>query len=552
MIQSEIVWKARIRHAQHYLKQLQLANYLYLGGSNQAQQGIILVQSEWMQIKQAQFWLSQHSSKSEMLAEMCSAYAHVSLDLLDLVQDVEEQIHWYEEALQSAIQINSRRSQGHHLMQLGLLSIQQGEDQKALSLLQESEHILQKIETQEAIIRVCNCIGDVHQIMGDKDQAKQYYEQSISLSDSETENFADSLLGLGKVALLDNKFDKGKQYIERSLNIYEMLDKRRKIAEALNSLGEIACSMGEIQSAYDYHQRSLRAFEYLENKRGIATALARLGAVTYNLGDYINSESYCDKSLQIWRHLGDPRETAITLLLLGDTLSAKGSYNKAEQYYQESLVISEKLNDKTGMAMLLVRLGHINSRHKKFPKSRNNYQQSLEIFEALDDLWGISMSNFYLGQIALQQNLYVDAKQHFSQTLNICQDIKDSRGVINALIGLGNTQLENGNYELASQHFQIAYQTALQIEAVPMLLSVLTGVGKLRQKQNKFDMALEIWCFILHHPSTSQEIKDTAKEELFALRAVLEPDKIQNALKHGRLKAQKSEQDWKSLFNIRD
>jgi tetratricopeptide (TPR) repeat protein len=99
-------------------------------------------------------------------------------------------------------------------------------------------------------------------------------------------------------------FDKGLDYSERSLAIYEEIGDKAGMGSSLNNIGVSHSDKGDYDRALDYYARSLAICEELSDKSGRGYSLKNIGNVHNYKGDYDRAEAYLEKSLTIQKEIG--------------------------------------------------------------------------------------------------------------------------------------------------------------------------------------------------------------------------------------------------------
>ena len=132
---------------------------LYKQGNEFIAQGLALFDREWVNVQAGQQWAASivgadHvSARANTLvrpdandaAQLCSAYPDAGAYVLDLRLHPRDQIHWLQDALNAARQLNNRAAEGVHLGNLGGAYADLGETRKAIEYHEQSLVIKREI-----------------------------------------------------------------------------------------------------------------------------------------------------------------------------------------------------------------------------------------------------------------------------------------------------------------------------------------------------------------------------------------------------------------------
>jgi DNA-binding CsgD family transcriptional regulator len=100
-----------------------------------------------------------------------------------------------------------------------------------------------------------------------------------------------------------------------SLILRRELGNQPAIAQSLQGLGEVALAQGDAASAWTYHEERLRIEQELGNKPGIAASLTSLALVAHAQGNDVQALALLEESLSLAQKLED--ETGIVVVLEG-------------------------------------------------------------------------------------------------------------------------------------------------------------------------------------------------------------------------------------------
>lgn len=210
-----------------------------------------------------------------------------------------------------------------------------------------SQAILQMPEATELYC----CLAVIHQHMGDRKRAHNYYHKAISLENKEPYYY----LWLGEAQTFWGEIARAEEALDQALNLDPAL------AEAWLAKAKLFEKKGAWREAlYCYHK--------IENLRGGDPSLYNNMAVAYlQLGETGEAEIFCDKALKL-----KPRDPVI-LANKGLVLSKRGKFKEAAQCYTQALKAQpdnvDYLNNK----------GYCLMQMKEYQRALALYELTLEI-----------------------------------------------------------------------------------------------------------------------------------------------------------------------------
>ncbi|WP_010301658.1 tetratricopeptide repeat protein [Candidatus Odyssella thessalonicensis] len=310
------------------------------------------------------------------------------------------------------------------------------------------------ISDYELEVRILSYLGLCIKAVGDRKEAKEVFEKSISLyKEHELENsneLAWALLNLGDVYRLLGIYDKAKDVLEQSLLIYKHNGSKNYIgkARALLYLGTVYRDIGAYSKAIDLLESSLKIYKAYVSKDHlrIARILAHLGTLNREMGYGLKAKDFTEQSLAIYQSVlpQDHIDIGWTLAYLGKVHINLGNYSEAKKLLEKSYAIHKKFypQDHIEYAWVCLYLGEAYSRLKEFDKAEKLLCQSLhrykihygsEHIEAANAL--LLVGHFYL----LSGNMEL-AESYFNEALAIYRKSKHPN-IYKALEGLSEVYI---------------------------------------------------------------------------------------------------------------
>ena len=191
---------AQQRHAKHYQELLWKANELFLRGGDSLSNGLILFDTDWVNIQAGQKWANVNAAKSLEIAEICNNFAGAG-SILNLRLHPLGNIEWLEAALVAVRKTKNRNAEGNHLGNLGSAYSHLGQPVKAIEYYEQALKISREIGDRRNEGNHLGNLGSAYVDLGQPVKAIEYHEQALKISrdigDLRGEGAALGNLGLG-------------------------------------------------------------------------------------------------------------------------------------------------------------------------------------------------------------------------------------------------------------------------------------------------------------------------------------------------------------------
>ncbi|MCX6677822.1 MAG: tetratricopeptide repeat protein [Methanothrix sp.] len=336
---------AKLRHAGHYQKLLWAANEQVLQGNGSLEMGLMLFDSNLMNINAGQKWASENKFKSNQIAEICSNFAWTG-PILNLKLHLLTYIEWLNEALVAVRETKKKDAEGAHLGNLGIAYFHLGDPHKAIEYYDGALKISREIGDWQGEVNSLGNLGNAYCHLGDPHKAIKYYDEALKIS--------------------------------------REIGDRRGEANHLGSLGNAYMNLGDSYKAVEYYDQALNISRETGDRRGEANHLGSLGDAYFRLGNPRKAIEYCDHALKISREIGDRRGEANHLGSLGNAYFSLGDPHKAIGYYDEALKISREILDRRGEGIHLFNMSISFLSLGQQEKALDLAKSAQEIFEKIE------------------------------------------------------------------------------------------------------------------------------------------------------------------------
>ncbi len=206
----------------------------------------------------------------------------------------------------------------------GILALWQGQQETALTRLQDALAIQQRLENDQmiAMTQMANGIAFIN--MGRDSEAQPLLEES-------------------------NKFFK-----EAGMSYFHGL--------TLVHLGNAELGLGHPEQAHAYHSVAAIAARHINENWLLSFALNNLGEVARTLGQYDIARDYYEKCEALLPDSGDKGDRARFVHSLGYIAQHEGDFERAESQFRTSLKMFRRLGNRRGMAECMAGLAGLKAR----------------------------------------------------------------------------------------------------------------------------------------------------------------------------------------------
>jgi predicted ATPase len=177
---------------------------------------------------------------------------------------------------------------GFSLLTLGVVLLNQGQDDRARPYLEECIEVFKEIGATWPQGTALVHLGNVALGQGDIDAALVYLErgEKIARQIGDSWQIAFAVNNRGEVARVQGEYAKAHRYYVETEQLYQLADAKGDQARLVHTLAYIAQHEGDLETAEVRFRESLESFLELGNKRGIAECLAGLGGLAAERGEF--------------------------------------------------------------------------------------------------------------------------------------------------------------------------------------------------------------------------------------------------------------------------
>jgi predicted ATPase len=295
--------------------------------------------------------------------------------VFELVGEWENAGEIYREAERLANQINDAQGYAQAQRAQGWLLRKRGEYAASEAWLVRARDKYRELGDKAGVSNVLADIGEIHRLQGRYEEARSYYDESLTLAEYIAEPRdrqkarTHALKGAGTVATWQGDYATARLLNQESLALRRELGDTPGVATLLNNLGIIARFQRDLDSARQMNEESLALFREMGDRWAVGQLLNNQACVASDQGKYAEARTLLNESLMIRRQLGDKAGLALSLNTLADVVLDEGEYGDARPLLDESLAISRELGDQTAIAYLIEDYGGLAAAEGKLERA---------------------------------------------------------------------------------------------------------------------------------------------------------------------------------------
>lgn len=264
--------------------------------------------------------------------------------------------------------------------------------------------------TIEDQIEITLKIGDVEKLVGNWDEAANYFEDALSLAISTGNQSAVgwSQTSAGELQWMQGSYTKALRWFDQAKHSFEAIGDKQGLAQVLHFSGNVAAQQGDFELAKSLYEESLALRRDIGDQNGVANLLNNLANVADNQGDLELARRRHEEALAIRRQLGDQRLIAISLGNVGHILRLQGELSAARVHLEESVTLLRGIGDRWYVAIALNNLGNVVREQGSFAEARELYAEGLTIYKVLGSGWATAYLLEDVAQLIHLENHHPD------------------------------------------------------------------------------------------------------------------------------------------------
>ncbi len=319
----------------------------------------------------------------------------------------------------------------------------------ALEILNKFDY---SIKIQQHEIELLSNLGYTCQMLGDWDQALEYYQSLPQLIENlqnklNTQNkekvegtdkpeaeviptnwiqlkLADTYWNMAELMRYKSAWKRAERFYKRSLGISQEIDDYHGVAQAERGRGYINWRQGQYRNALDHYDICIDFATKINDLPVIAVTYIDIGNIYNYLGQWEEAVAYYTESIEHLGKIGWLHETGRAYNGLGEVYAKQEQWEKALENFIKSEEISKKIGDSYKRGVALFNMAECYAKMNQLNKAMENCQLSEEILTRLDDRVGLAMVYRNFGIIYHFKKDWDKADNYFKKSLNLLKNLK--------------------------------------------------------------------------------------------------------------------------------
>ena len=261
------------------------------------------------------------------------SYKTIGLGYLFLPDYLEALFAW-QQALTTFQAIGHRSGISNMLNNIGVIYLNQGDDENAISYFLESLKVAEEINDSLRIATALVNIGAVYAHKQDTyEMAKEYYLRSLPISEAlgDFDAYGTVCVNLGEIYLADANDEDALKYLEKALDAYKE-SATGNVPYALNSIGKVYAYRGDYETAIAYHQQSYELAESNGAVLEMAQALLELAEIEVVKGNSKKAITLYKRADSLSRSIDARNDLIFIFQGIASTYARLGQYKPAYEY----------------------------------------------------------------------------------------------------------------------------------------------------------------------------------------------------------------------------
>jgi predicted ATPase len=349
----------------------------------------------------------------------------------------------------------------------------------ALELLNRFDYTL-NIQRKE--IELLNNLGNTCKMLGDWDQALEYYLNIPKL----IENFNNNL---------------GKLKSEKKLR--EIIPQnwvQIKLSDTYWNLAELMRYKSDWENAEKNYKKSLLLSQEIENYHGIAQAECGRGYIDWRQGDYNKALEHYDICIDFATKINDLPVIAVTYIDIGNIYNYTGEWDQAIAYYKESIQHLDKISWLHEMGRAYNGLGEVYAKQENWSEALENFEKSVEISRKIGDSYKRGWGLFNAAECYANLGEFNKALEYCNLAEEILTRLNDRVGLGLVYRNFGIINYKNGNWDESKDYFKKSLEFLKQLNVPYEYGTVYTqyglmlmNKGEIKEAKKCLDFALEVF-----------------------------------------------------------
>ena len=343
-------------------------------------------------------------------------------------EDFLQALHYAEESLHLAQEIQDRRLEGYSLYIKGQLYTDAlSRYHEATEFLERAFKISGQINDPNLAAHSLMSLSYSHVHMSNYEESIRLFDQALVFAREASDNSMEAMFFIPAYAhVFLGNYQEAIQASKVSLASAQKHDFHRPESHSLGILGLAYLHLGAYDKALDFSEQSLAIAEEKQDHLLKSNPLFVLGAVYTRLGQYEKGVYFSRRSVQASQEFGIDQIKVWGLVTLASSYLGLGNHEEVLSIASETLQLSRRLGDRQGEVDSLSILGYNLILNDKHSEALSFFEKSLSIAHEIGYLRGKGNALNSLGTIYYYLDQFATATETFLDAITVFEDLRSS------------------------------------------------------------------------------------------------------------------------------
>jgi len=412
-------------HARYYGVILKKLNALLR--SKQMATALEAIEQEWSNIDSGFMWSIQHDDIEEITVyiQPLSDYLQSKSRFLDGEYLLSEALRLLMERFSAqkyksdlSIKLLIARLKARLALQKGRL----GKYTDSESIIKESLPVFEAIDQDEDMYFCISILANIANKQGRYHDALDLWKSILNRAESgDSTRKAKIMSSMASVYGWLGEQNQARVYFKRACSILRNQDKPIPLAQSLNGLGDLALRQGRYKEAREYYERVLTIVRELGHEGLLHVTIDRLAGCAINMGEYQKAKKLYEEVLELYRKTGSESATARGLYALGNCLNFLSDFDRARDLLEDSVDLYRRIGEIPGEAFSLNALGLVYQNLNRWQVASECHDRALFLFTDISNAEGRIATFMLLARCYLELGKPASARSNFHQAIELCR-----------------------------------------------------------------------------------------------------------------------------------
>lgn len=322
---------------------------------------------------------SSKKSGPNVRAAVLAAAGGLEFSNVNLIESKKQ----FNRALKLVEQTDAPLLEAKILINLGILKAIEGNEERALLLIDRARLIFRETGDTRGRMLVNNALGFVHVITDDKQRALDYYRAADRMIPAGIDFYEKAKIssGLAKVNHDYGRWRLAEEDLQQAYTYFKKAEHQNGQAMVLPDLIRLKYLRGDIDTAKKLLQNYSRLKHRLDSPYFQATYSNLSGQIDFYDKHYGQAAQNFKVALRIYQRLG--LKLPEVQNYLGRIFEHKGDQKRAQEYFLEAAEINRQIKDPVGLAESLYHLARFDTEAGHLRRALEKSEESIRLTESV-------------------------------------------------------------------------------------------------------------------------------------------------------------------------